>query len=189
MKAFVFSIGETTTDICIWSLKRLGFVVVPIADPKTSFYQKYLEFLSRAKGEETVIRCDADVVVTKDFTTMVKMYQSQNQFWWFQGKVYCHLKHNLVNTGPNIMNDRVISVGLQHFHEYKHDSRPETRLSRAKELMDPRRYMALDYFTGIHGFRQREEDIQRVFNQKAERDQLGEWDLELIDKMGKLEKP
>ncbi|MDZ4228356.1 MAG: hypothetical protein U1E54_03860 [Candidatus Levybacteria bacterium] len=186
MKAFIFSVGEPTTDVAVWSLKRLGFDVTLMHNPKTSFYEKYREFLEKARQEDVVIRSDADVIVNKGFMELLKIYESQNNVWWMQGKLFCHLKHDLIYGAPNIMNYKAINVGLQHFHEYKREHRPETALSRANELANPRRFRAVDYFVGMHGYKQKREDIDRVLKQKEERNQLKNWDMELVEKLNAL---
>lgn len=187
MKAFLFSKGETTTDIAAWSLKRLGFDVRMIADPKTTFYQKYLEFLDQAKNDDMVVRSDADIIVNKNFTNLIKIFQSQRDLWWIHGSLYCYLRHDLIYNTPSVMNNNAIKVGLAHFHEYKKELRPETAFSRAKELMTPiRRFAALDLFVGIHGIKQSDEDIARVMQMKAARDQLKDWDMEMIEKLNSL---
>lgn len=186
MKAFLFSKGESTTDLSKWSLERLGFDVRLIYDPKTTLFQKYLQFLNDAKNESEVVRCDADVIVNKNFTKFVQGFMEQKNYWWMHGMLYCYLRRELIYSTPSIMNNNAIKVGLAHFHEYKKESRPETAFSRAKEFMEPRRFAAIDFFTGIHGFKQYDEDIARVMQQKAERDQLKNWDMELIERMDNL---
>jgi hypothetical protein len=65
MKAFVTSIGEPTTDLCVWSLERNGFEVVLLnngsllADKLKSIYEQ---------ATDDFVRIDADVVVNSTFT-------------------------------------------------------------------------------------------------------------------------
>lgn len=183
IKAFLFSKGETTTDLAKWSLERLGHEVILLADPKTSFYQKYLDFLNQAKNEVVVIRADADVVALKRFNDLLTQFNAQKDVWWVTGRAFCYHRHDLIDGGLNIMNSQVISLGLQHFHKFKKESRPETALSRVKELFNPRRFLATTLFVGLHGYRQYEADIGRVMIQKSERNQLKDWDMDLIEKM------
>ena len=58
MKAYLFSKGETTTELAKWSLERLGFEVVLIYDTNTTFFDKYKIFLEKAVNskDEIVIR-------------------------------------------------------------------------------------------------------------------------------------
>lgn len=189
MKAFLFSKGETTTDIAKWALARQGFEVVLLYDPKTTFYEKYIDFLNRAKNEDWVVRSDADVIVNKNLPEFVKLVQSMEHLWWGHGMTYCHLRHALVYGPPSVMNSKAIQVGLAHFHEYRKESRPETAFSRAQELLSPRRFQSFDFFNGVHGYKQSDEDIARVMNQKAMRNQIKDWDMELIERMEELPTP
>lgn len=186
MRAFLFSKGESTTDLAKWSLERLGFEVRLLYDEKTTFYEKYLQFLNEAKNDLAVVRSDADVIVNKNFTKFIRGFMEQNDLWWVHGMLYCHLRHDLIYSTPSVMNKQAIQVGLSHFHEYKKALRPETEFSRAKEFMNPRRFAAVDIFNGIHGFKQYDYDIARVMQQKSDRDQLKNWDQEMLKKLEEL---
>lgn len=60
MKAYVTSIGEPTTDLCVWSLERNGFETVLIQD-QTTLAEKLKRIYSEA--DEDFVRIDADVIV------------------------------------------------------------------------------------------------------------------------------
>lgn len=189
MKAFLFSKGESTTELAKWSLERLGHEVVLLYDEKTTFYQKYLEFLNLARNEQVLIRMDADVIALKSLTRLVEFFTVQKELWWMTGKVYCYLRRDIVDAGVNIMNDKIISLGLQQFHQFGDESRPETRLSRTDALYRPRRFLATGFFVGLHGYKQKQSDVVRVLQQKVDRNQLKDWDLELVKKMEALPAP
>ena len=186
MKVYLFSIGEPTTEVAKWAWERLGHEVILLQDPKTSFYQKYLEFLNIAKHDEKLIRTDADVIPLKRVNELVEHFKNQKDLWWMTGKAFCYIRNDIIDGGINLMDDHIVKLGLQHFHEFKKDTRPETRLSRVPELMTPRRFMAQTVFIGLHGYKQKDEDIARVMKVKAERKQLKDWDLELIEKMNEI---
>lgn len=186
MNVYLFSIGETTTDIVKWQWERLGHKVIMLQDPKTTFYEKYLEFLNMAKHDDHLVRTDADIIPLKHVNNYLLAFMAQNQYWWATGKGWCDIRKDIIDMSINVMKHQVIQQGLVHMHEFKKDSRPETRLSRVPELMNPRRFIAASDFIGLHGYKQRPEDVARVMHQKAERKQLGDYDMELIEKLNAL---
>lgn len=190
MRAYLFSIGESTTDIARWSLERLGYDVVMLSHPTTTFYEKYVEFLDFASraDDEAVLRCDADVIATKRLMDLQFLFHNlrDDGMWWIHGQTYCHLKHDLVYGGHNFITREGINIAQRHIREFERDSRPESRITRAPEMYAPRRFKAVDMVTGIHGYRQRPQDIARVMAQKERRGQMPSWDMELLEKMKSL---
>lgn len=189
MKAYLFSIGESTTELAKWSLERLGHEVIMLDDPKTSFYEKYREFLNRALNDKDnwVIRTDADVIVNKRLNNMIS-YAQQNLsgYWWVASKLFCFLRMDIADGAPNVINKKALKAAASRIHEFSKELRPETALTRIPEFMSPRRFLATDYFCGIHGYKQSPEDIGRVLQMKAARNQLKDWDNELIEKLNSL---
>lgn len=189
MKAYLFSCGESTTSLAKWSLERLGLEVVLIQDPATSFHHKYMQFLEMARGEEFVVRWDADVIATREFGGLVKGFLDdldRGEAWWWQGIGFCYLKQNIIPVSGNIMTKEAIEVGLKRMAEFAKESRPETKLTRAPEMYEPRRFYVREKFVGIHGFNQRPVDIHRVMKQKEDRNQLDLWDFDLIERLKQL---
>ena len=186
MKAYLFSIGETTEDLAKWSMERLGFEVVLIKDKNTKFYEKYQEFLRLAKGEEWVVRYDADMVITKNFKQIaesyIKIYNGDKQ--WFQFYLFCFLRYERVN-GVHLIGKKVIDEGQKYLDNFfKEYSRPETEFFRTPEV-NPLT-LTVNETVGIHGLKQNQKDIDRVIEQKKERGQFKHWDLELIQKINEM---
>ena len=57
MKCYVTSIGEPTTDVCVWSLKRNGFDVELLQD-NSSLQNKLKRIFEKA--DDDFLRVDAD---------------------------------------------------------------------------------------------------------------------------------
>lgn len=187
MKAFLFSKGETTTDLSDWSLRRQGFDVVKLYDLHTTFYKKYLEFLEMARGEEVVVRMDADVIVTKGINDLVAEFMDAKRLYFASGQIFCFLRYDLITGAPHLMSEEAVEIGLKRMKEWSGESRPETSLTRCPEFYEPvRRYDHFPVFTGLHAFEQSEEDVARVMEQKARRGQLGQWDMGLVGMLDKL---
>lgn len=189
MKAYLFSIGESTTELAKWSLERLGIEVILI-EGSDSFHSKYCRFVEMAlqSGDQWVLRMDADVIVNKrvaDFINHTLMNAMRDE-WWYACKLFCFLRMDLIDGCPNLISREALEVCKKRLPEVKKELRPETELTRMPEFMNPRRFRATDYFVGYHGYRQRDEDIARVMNMKAARGQLKDWDQELIKKLDEL---
>lgn len=188
MKAYLFSKGETTTELAQWSLERLGFVVVLIYDTNTTFFDKYKLFLEMAvdSEDEIVVRADADVIVHKNFGKLVDDFVNEYNgegFWWVCGRGFCFLKMETIDTAPQIIARPALLSALANLGKFKDATRPETELTRLADFYDPRRFEAQDIFTGLHGYKQSQSDIDRVIAMKKLRNQYDEWDHDLINKL------
>lgn len=198
IKAYLFSIGESTTELSKWSLERLGFEVVLLQDPKTTLAEKYEEFIANHEGDEWVVRMDADVIVNKHFEREVKMitnfYKEQEDMkdiWWWQFRTFCMLKQEVINSTPQLMRREFFDYAFKkgyHKNCFREELRPETALFR-DPVVNPHtqtRRMLEGQVAGIHGYRQKPEDFKRVMEMKKARRQLGEWDLELTQRINEL---
>ncbi len=193
MKVYLFSKGETTTALAQWSLERLGFEVILIRDDNTKFYDKYVLFLEQAveSGDKIVIRADADVIVHKNFKGLVKKFidqyaDNEKRFWWICGKAFCFLKMEIIDGAPQIISREALLASMANIHRFKDADRPETELTRLADFYAPRRFVALDDFSGVHGFKQSKEDIERVIAMKKRRKQFDGWDHDFINKLNEF---
>lgn len=190
IKAYLFSKGETTTDLAEWSLKRLGFDVLVYRDERSTLYKKYQLFIQDAlnTSDEVFIRADADVIVHKNFLKLLDFFKDKTieNLWWVNGKAFCFHRFELVDTAPMIISRKALEAAQNHMHKFEHSSRPETELTRIPDFFFPRRFLATDIFTGIHGLKQSPVDIDRVLAQKRERNQLKDWDWDLLNKLKEL---
>jgi hypothetical protein len=178
MKAFVTSIGESTTELCVWSLKRNGFDVQLIengsllADKLKSIYEQV---------DEDFVRVDADVVINKTFTPDLITKQILPKQWWNQYMSYGWFKQNLIHGGAQFIRKEALPALRQHVDEYHHSDRPETMLSRIPEFYNPRRFVSVELCAGLHGFAAN--DIERVKRQKQKRQYFETFDFELAAKL------
>lgn len=187
--AYLFSIGESTTELSKWALEHYGFKVVLLQDPSTTLSQKYEQFLELAQGQDWVIRCDADIVVNKAFEHQVKLitnfWEQKPEFhdiWWFQFSTFCVMKQQIIHGPPMLMRKELIDYGQKFKKDFFHGiSRPETAFFRDASVNahTTTRDLINNGVVGMHGYKQRPEDIERVLAQKRDRNQLNEWDLEL----------
>lgn len=176
-KAFVTSIGETTTDLCVWSLERLGFDVELVQSP-TSLWDKLRYIFNKADDE--FVRVDADVVVNKNVLELVK----QDELWWYQGLTFDWFKQDTTHGGVQFVRKPAFDIVRRHIDEAHRLDRPESYLFRLQELHNPRRCGTFDRICGLHGYKQ--SDTSRVFDTKQRRGQSESYDWELAERIEEL---
>lgn len=172
------SIGEPTTDTCVWSLKRLGFEVVLIADERTSLWDK-LKLMFDEVGYEDFLRVDADVICNRN---VLKLVEWQSQAWYIQSLCWDWLKQDLGYNTPSFIRREALSAIRTHLNEAQYEERPETYLTRLPEFYQPRRAETANLICGLHGYAQA--DYERVKQQKQRRGQ--DYDWELFEKVNAL---
>ncbi len=181
MKAFVSSIGEPTTEVCVWSLERNGFEVELItgggllADKLKTIYEH---------AEDDFVRVDADVVVNQDFTPefVQKTIADFPDAWWLQFQCFDWLKLNLSFGGVQFIKKEAIPALRSHVDGVHGADRPETALSRIEAFYNPRRFESSQAIIGLHGFALGEH-TERVLYQKKKRNHFATFDFEMAAKL------
>jgi hypothetical protein len=178
MKAYVTSIGEITTDLCVWSLERNGFEVVLIKDPNTTLAQKLKQIYEMA--DDDFVRVDADVVPNRNLKpeNLITHFEFE---WWRQYKCYGWFSQDVIFGGIQFIKKEALPALRSNIDKFMNESRPETCVSRIKEFYDPRRFSSSDIVMGLHGFAA--QDVERVMATKEERGQYANYDWELADKL------
>lgn len=188
MKAYVTSIGEVTTDLCVWALERNGFEVILLLGTNTSLWHKLKQIYEMA--DDDFIRVDADVVVNKNLTVeMIKSIREQmTHEYWYQFQCYGWFKQDLIWGGVQFYRKESLPALRENIDSAEHDERPETTMSRIKDFHNPRRFQSLPFTmcVGIHGFAAK--DIDRVKQTKLNRNQYHSYDWGLAEKLERLMK-
>lgn len=179
MKAFVTGIGESTTDLCIWSLERQGFKVHLIENKDSSLRDK-LSIIYNSTNED-FLRVDADVIVNKNVKKLVN--NSNTMCWWFQAKTFDWFKQDWTWGGVQFIRRPAISALKDNIDNVVGD-RPETTMYRLPAFHDPRRCGTVDLICGIHGYKQN--DVERVIEVKANRNYFDDFDFELAMRLDEL---
>lgn len=184
MKAYVTSIGEVTTDLCVWALQRNGFEVEVIHNPGL-LVDKLKAIYEMA--DQDFIRVDADTVVNKDFTPDFVLNAMDNfpYRWWLQFMTFGWHRQNMIHGGVQFIKKEALPA-LRASVDAVHDQdRPETMLTRIPAMYNPRRFDSLeDVCVGLHGFAAA--DVDRVISQKKKRDYFNDYDFELAAKLEDL---
>lgn len=179
MKAYITSIGEPTTDLCEWSVKRLGFDVVMVYNETSSLADK-LEYIYN-QADDDFIRVDADVIVNKNLLAVNNMNKN---LLWVQYKTFDMYKMDITNGGVQYYSKKLLSTLRANIVKFKHDDRPETRMYRLPEFKERWRFKTAENIVGIHGFGQR--DIDRVKSTKNGRKYSEDYDWALVERMQKF---
>lgn len=173
MIAYVTSIGEPTTDLCVWSLERQELDVIVIKG-KNSLGEKLKYIYNHA--DEDFIRVDADVIVTHP-----PVINHEDENWWFQWMTYDMYKFQPTYGGVHHIRKEALPALRANIDKFIHDDRPETRMWNLPEFNNPRRCSSANIMVGIHGFGQR--DIDRVEKVKRGRKYFDDYDFDLARKM------
>lgn len=183
MRAFVTSVGEPTTELCVWALERNGFDVV-LLESKSSLADKLSDIYKMAN--EDFLRVDGDVIVNRDcnFETIVKAQAKLPDAWWIQFMCWGWFSQKLIYGGVQFITWEALNDLRANASEAASHNRPETYLSRIKAFYNPRRFESYDLALGIHGYGIK--DLKPIIRQKAERGQSDKYDFELAQRMNEL---
>lgn len=173
MKAYIFSIGEPTTELCKWSLERQGFETMIVYNPDTSLWTK-LKWLYNHVDED-FLRVDADVICN----TNVKKLEPQDNCWWHTGMGFDWLKQDINSISIHWIKKQALSYLRANIGKFENAERPETELFRLEEFQNPRRCETYNVMTGLHGYKQG--DLNRVKESKERRGQP--YDFELVERI------
>lgn len=177
MIAFITSTNEPTTELCRWSLDRLGFHTILYID-QTSLWNKLEGIFEEA--DDDFLRVDADVVVNKNVLDLV----TQDKYWWYQAQTFDWFKQDVTNGGIQFIRKECIPIIREHLNEAKHQERPESHLYRLEALHNPRRCVTYETICGIHGYKQN--DINNIRETKLRRGQFENYDWELAERLSEL---
>jgi len=173
MKAYVTSIGETTTDLSVWSLERLGLEVELVRDKQTTLWEKLRYIFS--KENDDFIRVDADVIVNKNVLELTQ----QTDLWWYQAYTYDWFKQDITHGGVQFIRKECLDIVRHGIPDAKDQERPESYLYRLPELHNPRRCGTFEKVCGLNGYGQSDDDWQRVAATKRRRGHHDDYDWEL----------
>lgn len=175
MLAYVFSIGERTTDLCCELMTKYGFEVIRLEDPSTTLWQKLKQFYEEAlkTKDEVFVRIDADIIPNENVKTMPR-YKPEYPLWECSVG-YDWYKQDRGTISIHYMNRKAIEKCLGHINEAKNEIRPETYLWRVPNI---NLYTNVDWTVnrGIHGYGQLDQR-QRIKELKDARGQSYDWEL------------
>jgi hypothetical protein len=178
MKAYLTTVGERTTDICRQQLERYGFEVIVLAD-KELWINKYRRFLNMATEE--CLRIDADCIMNQNILKFKPEDYPNKLMIAFTG--YDFYKNNVGSVTPIFYRPEAIEIIKRNFNQLS-ELRPETWAWRLPEIND--RTVTLDLMVGLHGFWQSIEDVRRAMTNKKLRNQMLDYDFDLIFKIMNL---
>lgn len=172
MKAYVFSIGELTTDLCIELMERYGFEVILYQD-QTSLWEKLKRFYTEAlkTDDDVFVRIDADIIPNSNVERLLGDFING----WSCASGYDWYKQDRGAISIHVMDRATVKKCLEHIEEAKDKVRPETYLWRLPEI-NKFTDVEEDYSCGIHGYGQ-QLHRDRIKVLKDSRGQSYDWDL------------
>lgn len=182
MKAYLTSVGETTTGLVKWQLERLGFEAI-LLEGKEAWVDKYRRFLELAKAAgENCIRIDADVIPNKHLVEAVNYFVKCPNEWLVQFRTY-DLYRNAVGISSPVYYS---AEAFKHIDLIQlHPTRPEAEVWRQSSV-NYHTFTDNLHIVGVHGFYQDWETVSRAKLNKITRKQLAEYDFELVDKIKEM---
>lgn len=178
MKAFIFSIGEKTTDLCCELMKEYGFEVQIIYDETSSLWDKLKYFYANALESDDYyfMRIDADIIPNRNVVRL------DGDKGWQCASGFDFYSQDRKAISIHVMERPIIEKCLEHIDEAKDEVRPETYLWRLPEI-NPFTSIQSDFNSGIHGIGQKDQR-ERIKELKHVRNQQYDWDL--IDRIEAL---
>lgn len=176
MKAYVTSIGERTTEICVSQLEKFGFDVI-ISSAVEPWHQKYRRFLEIM--DEDILRVDADVIVNKNIIDEYKDFLSNGELMR-QWTIFDFYRNDLWIGQPVAYSKKALSI-IRGYIMSMDEKRPETWASRIPEI-NPYLMTSMNV-VGMHGFFQDMEAFKRHLKHKIERKQESHCDFQMAEKI------
>ena len=155
MKAFVFSIGEKTTELCCQLLREQGLEVILYQD-QTSLWDKLKRFYTQAleSEDDEFMRVDADIIPFKNAHCM------ENNWGWTCAQGWDWYKQKVGAISIHKMRREVVELCLANIESAHYENRPESHLWR---LSDINKKTKLSFGTyGLHGYGQQAESRLRL---------------------------
>lgn len=176
MKAFVFSIGEKTTDLCCELMKEYGFEIILFQDD-TTLWEKLKRFYTEAlqTKSDAFVRIDADIIPNRNVLKLqTRGWTCASGFDWYS--------QDRKAISIHMMTRPIIEKCLEHIEEAKHEVRPETYLWRLPEVNEWTN-IEDSFNSGIHGYGQLDHR-ERIMELKHIRNQ--DYDWKLLDRIEAL---
>lgn len=185
MKAYIFSIGERTTNICARLMREYNFEPI-VLDGKESSFEKYKRFINDAYATgEDVLKIDADIIPNKYIRGVYAEsvgYQLQDALM-IQYQNYCIYRNGINIGNPVFYRKKAIAIIKGNLDKLD-PTRPEATAWRLPQINDWTH--TSDLIVGLHGLYQRDEDIDRHEANKIDRKQIDGYDFKIVRELTDL---
>lgn len=174
MKAYVFSVGEPTTQLCVEALENNGLEAVLYQDG-SRFTEKYKRLITEA--EPPFVRVDADIIVNhrlKEYLEQAKDWSCPYGWvWWQQDFQPISVMH---------YSAEVIELIKPHLYDndFNHTPRPEQYMWSLPEMQGKNHKIKIA--VGLKGYGIR--NLKPVKERKAARSQ--EYDWRWVERLNEL---
>lgn len=179
MRAYVTSIGEPTTKLCVELLSERFEVI--LLENKTTLWEK-LKYIYEHETEDFV-RVDADVVPNKNLTADFVAALARDEMWWLQFLTFDWFKQDVTHGGVQFIKAEAIPHLSKHIDEAMNKERPESYMYRLAVFHEPRRCESHSVVMGLQNYKN---DLARIKATKVRRNQLELYDFELAERLNQL---
>lgn len=171
MIAFVFSIGEKTTPLCLKLLNEYGFETRLFQDNTTLWYKLKRFYTEALETDEThFMRVDADIIPNRNVLRLAEKARG-----WSCASGYDWYSQDRKAISVHVMERHIIEKCLRHIEEAEDKIRPETYLWRLPEVNSYTNIQD-EFNCGLHGYGQ-QDHRDRIKELKYNRNQKYDWDL------------
>lgn len=165
MLAYVFSIGEPTTQLCVEALEKNGLEVVLYQDG-SRFTEKYKRLMTEA--EPPFVRVDADIIVNyrvKEYLEQAKDWSCPYGWVWWQ--------QDLQPISVMYYSGEVVEIIKPHLYDkdFLNTPRPEQHMWSLPEIQGKNH--KIETPVGLKGYGVR--NLKPVKERKANRGQVYDW--------------
>lgn len=175
MKAYVFSVGEPTTKLCVEALEKHGLDVVLMQDG-SKFPVKYKKMMEEVEDDE-FLRVDADIIINHRLDEYLEQCKdwscAYGWVWWQQ---------DLAPISVMYYSRPIVEIIKKHLHDpvFLRTPRPEQYMWSLPEIQGKNHKIEIPL--GLKGYGVR--DLVPVKERKARRGQQYNWWW--IEKINKL---
>lgn len=178
MKAYVFSIGEKTTQLCVDLLDEMGFEVILFQDksPLCSKLQRFYDAALKTEDNKW-LRIDADIIPNKNVKRLPEVNQAFGDDLpsWICASGFDWYKQDRGAISIHVMNREAVERAQRHCPQAKEAIRPETYIWRQPDL-NPFTMVVESFNAGLHGYGQANQR-KRIQELKESRNQVYDWKL------------
>lgn len=174
MKAIIFSIGESTTELCAEQMSK--YFDVEVWQDGTTLWEKLKRFY---EFNEDIVRIDADIIPNARIGEIIE----DDGCWWHNSLGWDWYHQEVRPISIHFIKKPIFEIARKHIDEAENQIRPETYIWRLEEFHNPRVCHIVDKVLGMHGYAQSKERA-RIKALKEFRSQPYNW--EFIEKIEAL---
>ena len=178
----VFSTGERTEKLALYAINRLGFKNVNlISNPKTSFAQKFKEFVNTAYKNidrfDYFLRSDADEIIYDNVFKFIEKAIKNEEFLFAHGFFIDAFMKKPRGGGPKLFSKKAIVKMKENISLIKECAKPESYYIKLITGQKYPYFMTIFEATCLHEFEQQPSKVSNSFLNRLKRNHLHLYDV------------